>query len=1165
MKQHTKLTILLVLGVLALLALFTAAFGQGRLYEGPDDAAGDIAAEREGYMTGNRVFLYFQNTTELSDWPRVDVSRWPNNYEGTKMTDGINLLVNSMVFLENDTIPVTDRNEIESRSDLDTLWYCETSFRGGMDNDPTGTIQWGYYPVFGYFNDLDEYPAMSNRPGSWPIEGWPARGDEIKWAGEWNGRFGLGVMYADLETFMVVNDAHDQEYLEDTDTTKYYPRPGVLIGDKKSDVTIQKGLPWGGLGTRVEARGYQWNNPLVRDVIFWEYNITNISDYDLPYVGFGFHVDNAIGNDANDEIGYFDTFLDLAYSWDIDGVGQGGVHPGVMGFAFLESPGIAFDGDDNDQDGLIDEARDNQANQLLGPTEGIDDLDDFLYFYGLDAGELSDHWDADEDGDWTDGFDANGDGIYQITEDAGDDVGLDGVGPTELQYPGPDADGSEGNHKPDFAEGLGSEPDFAATDVSESDMMGLTSFTLFPVQEQYFGRPMTFHSDWVMYELVATGILDPWIGEISNLIEVFGSGPFPLYKGRTERLSMAMLHSYEELSGLNQDVPEAPVMFEQKRVVQMIYERDYRFAQPPKLPTLKATAYDGKVVLTWDNIADIASREPFLGGKNDFEGYKLYRATDKKFQDAESVTDGFGTPSFMKPIFQCDKKDLKIGFTDFGLLNGMGYYLGNDSGVQHYFVDETVQNGKTYYYGLAAYDYGIPDSLIEIGIAPSENNVYIELDESENIYFVPQNVQAVTPHQMASGYVPPELEILAEKINPNSGTISPEIVSRDELKPGHTYTVKFDIDTVTNIKNMYPAIRYTAAGYRVWDVTDSTIQVLVENQKNFIGSNLVYDNISLDPDGSDKHWLMPINMPIISDQFDGIRLNIKSNIITALHSGYDYEKSGWVIGNSNIYVAIDTSALEFFPWDYELIFTNNPAIYTGKESKASALMKTEEGIRIDKSEILTQQSADFFMINKDMLNANGVPDTLDFVVWDLNLNGTYDKFEDKILFGAIDDRSKWKKSLFYLQLSADSEPQPGDVYRTTFYRPFFLNDSLTFKVNPAGALDKEDIRNSMDDIKVVPNPYVATNSMEASVANWNLNQKRRIMFTHLPARCTIKIFTASGVFVDELIVENGAADGTAHWDMVTDEGLEIAAGMYIYHVQAEDINAEKIGKFGVIK
>ena len=35
-----------------------------------------------------------------------------------------------------------------------------------------------------------------------------------KVAREWDGRFGRGVQYADLETYFVVNDAQDQEYLQ---------------------------------------------------------------------------------------------------------------------------------------------------------------------------------------------------------------------------------------------------------------------------------------------------------------------------------------------------------------------------------------------------------------------------------------------------------------------------------------------------------------------------------------------------------------------------------------------------------------------------------------------------------------------------------------------------------------------------------------------------------------------------------------------------------------------------------------------------------------------------------------------------------------------------------------------------------------------------------------
>ena len=63
----------------------------------------------------------------------------------------------------------------------------------------------------------------------------------------------------------------------------------------------------------------------------------------------------------------------------------------------------------------------------------------------------------------------------------------------------------------------------------------------------------------------------------------------------------------------------------------------------------------------------------------------------------------------------------------------------------------------------------------------------------------------------------------------------------------------------------------------------------------------------------------------------------------------------------------------------------------------------------------------------------------------------------------------------------------------------------------------------------------------------------------------IKIFTVSGVLVDEIVVSNQPDNGIVHWDMLTRENLEIAAGMYIYHIDAQHIGEEKVGKFAVIK
>ena len=1119
----------------------TLAFSQGRVYEGPDDPAGDIAAEREGYMTGNRVYLYFRNNTELSDWPKTNVSRWPNNLDGVKMLDGIGLLVGAKVYIKDDpntvidSTVVSDINDINSGMDLHELYFLQTSYREEMDVNPAGTFEYGLYPAFGYFNETSEYPAMSNRPSSWPPNGWPSIGNQTKWPGEWDGRFGRGVIYADLETYFVANDAQDQEYLELPDRVRYYPRKNKKIGDLRDNVTIGKGNPWGGLGIRVETRGFQWNNPQARDAIFWEYTITNISDYDINEVAFGYWVDNAIGGDTDDEIGFFNTDLDMSYSWDINGIGLAGMPTGTMGFAYLESPGVPYDQKDNDNDGLIDEKRDNQAVNKIGPLDGIADLDKFLSFYKLQESDLKEHWDADEDQDWVDGEDLNNDGIYQITENYGDDIGLDGVAPGELNYTGPDQ--GEGNHRPDFIEGIGCEPNFAETDVSESDMIGLTSFRLFPVPSHANSNSTWwFKNDEAMWNLIGENILEEYIEDISNLIEVFASGPFPLYKGRSERISMSELHSYDPIEGLNSPEHVAPALYELKKIVQVIYEKDYRFAQPPEMPTLTATAGDGRVVLTWDDAADTKTRDPFLGNINDFEGYKLYRATDKYFSDAEVITDGYGTPIFMKPIFQCDLKNDKFGFTDFGLINGIAYNLGSETGISHVFVDENVMNGRTYYYGLAAYDYGAPN--IGPGIAPSENNIIVELDEAEEVRSIGKNVAIVTPFKPAAGYQPPEITIIEDNITAGA-TVMPQILAQASLKPGREYEVAFTIDTISTV-NKYPgSLTYSTNGFSVTDLSDNKI-IYQETPDKYAATNLIY-NDSLDV------WSLNSEKPLFSDIFDGMQIEMR-NLVT--EGVFDYSNSGWISGEGVMRVIPTVRESKFLPWDYNIIF-GNEGVYTS-QSISRLNIRNEDDVRLASKQILLGQSFNFFVQNQTILDENENYTLMDMVVYDVNENGVFDLYEDQILVGGLTDKNKWGGTVFVIDFTlanSNTYPKSESTFNVKFSRPLFLTDKLKFRVDEFNELDEALLSDTMKKIKVVPNPYVATNVMESSVSNQFLNQRRKLMFTNLPASCTIKIFTVSGVLIDEINVSNPAEQGMIHWDMLTREGLEIAPGIYLYHVK----------------
>jgi hypothetical protein len=1147
-------------------------FGQGKEYLGPQDPAGDIAAEKEGYMSGNRVYIYFRNTTELSDWPRVNVSKWPNNPNGLKMTDGIGLLVGAKVYIEDDgdvatldTIPLTELADIYTK-DHHTLYYLQTSYREEMDKDPTGTVEWGFYPVFGYFNETGEYPALSNIENSWPIGGWPSTGFETKWPGEWNGRFGRGVTYADQESFYVVNDAQDQENLGAEDNVRYFPRPGQYVGDIKPDVTIQSGVPWGGLGLRVAVRGFQWNNPQARDAIFWEYSIANISDYDMQDVAFGYWLDNSIGGDGDDDLGYFNKDVDMAYSWDINGIGAGGLPTGVMGFAYLESPGLAYDYVDNDNDGLTDEKRDNEPIAIVGPTDGITDLAAFLDFYKLEESDLKDHWDADEDQDWEDGEDLNGDGIYQSSEYAGDDIGIDGVAPGELNYNGPDIDGSECNHRPDFQEGVGCEPNFNTTDVSESDMVGLTAFRMFPIPSHApANETFWFKNDQAMWDLVGTDSLEEYTSTISNLVEVFASGPFPLFQGRVERISMSELHSYDPLAGLNSDAHTAPALYELKRIVQVIYEKDYRFAQPPKMPTVTATAGDGEVVLTWDDIADTKTRDPFVGNINDFEGYKVYRSTDKYMSDPEIITDGYGTPMFKKPIYQCDLVDRSPhnpnetngmthqcrGFTDFGLVNGMGYNLGDNTGITHIFVDNTVQNGRTYYYAVIAYDYGAPD--IGPGISPSENNVVIELDEAEEVRSIGKNVAIVVPHPPAAGYIAPFVETEEADLL-GSGSITPMIMAQGSLQAGHNYFLTFGVDTVATVSGYDHGFQYVTNEIHIYDETDSTFLVYKEDSVKYVGTNFIYRD-TLD------YWTLNPSGTVSTDIFDGMQVKIDPAVETP---EYNYDNSGWITGNGIMRITPSGSEGSKMPWKYHIVFTDDDSAYVGVAR--SGTVKDESGTSIG-SDKITEPALDFYIQNTSFVDTAGQYELMDVVVHDVNGNDSVDWFEDRFFVGAPAG-SRWRATAFIIdfQLAIEATyPQSGDVYQVDWKRPFFETDTIRFSINSDNEINPDSLKRGMDKIKVVPNPYVMTNMMETQVSNPFLNQRRRLMFTHIPANCNIKIFTVSGIFVDEIIVSNTPENGIIHWDMLTRENLEIAAGMYIYHIESEMTGDSKLGKFAVIK
>jgi hypothetical protein len=119
-------------------------------------------------------------------------------------------------------------------------------------------------------------------------------------------------------------------------------------------------------------------------------------------------------------------------------------------------------------------------------------------------------------------------------------------------------------------------------------------------------------------------------------------------------------------------------------------------------------------------------------------------------------------------------------------------------------------------------------------------------------------------------------------------------------------------------------------------------------------------------------------------------------------------------------------------------------------------------------------------------------------------------------------------------------------------------------VTYAPSIDDDLAKTEIDDIKVVPNPYVVTNSWEPLNPYANGRGPRELHFIHLPPKCTIKIFNVRGQLVRTLEHDSDIWDGTEIWNMLTKDQLDIAYGIYIYHVDAGE-HGQKIGKFAVVK
>lgn len=1011
-----------------------------------NDQKGDYKYRRKGIMDGNLVRTIFYNEGEVGQWPFQPSGEWPKG-TGHSYLDGVGVLIAS---------------EVTAPKNNQVVHPLETNYREYVDQDPVTGLKWVLEPIPGYINPTSETPAINTHLTSWPAV-WPAALDlTAEWNGYWYGYFGRGVMNSDFETFYVVDDSKDGEFKRDP--YGYFP--------------IASDLDRGGLGLRVEVRGFQWSHVLAEDIIFWHYDIVNISDYTYPKTAFGFYTDCGVGgkDDSGDDNASYDIKLDLAYCFDSDGLGTpGNWKTGYYGYAYLESPGNATNGIDDDQDGIVDERRD----------DGIDNDHDWNGYVDVNN---NGKWDADQN------------------EPLNDDVGKDGVGPLDPQYLGPDA--GEGDGIP-----TDGEPNFDKTDKDESDQIGLTAVSIYRLGEGGTGGGWA-KDDESMWLKMNAGSFDTAIQK-SNISMVFASGLFPLEQGRRERFSMALVfgNDLEDISF-------------NKETVQQIYNANYNFSKPPSKPKLTAVPGDKKVFLYWDAKAE-DSRDPFLGYekgnpafgyKKDFEGYLVYRSEEAEFNDIKLVTDSKGDAKYWVPIAQFDLKDSIKGPDPVGV-NGAHFWMGNNTGLQHSYIDTDVKNGKKYYYALVSYDMGDPKFGTK-GLQPSECTKIISEDYVGGLQFVDVNCAVVTPNAPSAGYVPAQIVGNVKKVasGQGTGTITPTILNPAEIKDGASYKVEF---TSTATFPQYKTKTFSLV--RTYNGVTDTLNAALDS--TFMGKN---------------NFTPP---------FDGLTMEVNNDTsILPIDT-----LSGWIVGK-NVNLAVipfpdNTNRALPWPNDYEIRFSDQP----------------QDTCYFNQPPLYTKFPVNFKIFNittgaqcKLAVKDNDGSGSLTYgdVIQVLEFLGAPSLATSKIA---------WNVSYFppFNPGLTPVDPSPGDIFRITTSKPFKTGDFFSFITKQVSS-DNDLAKTQMDQINVVPNPYLGTASWERRNLNSTGRGERKIDFTHLPSQCTIRIYSMTGALVKTIRKEAGLSNGTVSWDLVSDDGMEVAYGVYLYHVEAPGIG-EHIGKFALIK
>lgn len=649
---------------------------------------------------------------------------------------------------------------------------------------------------------------------------------------------------------------------------------------------------------------------------------------------------------------------------------------------------------------------------------------------------------------------------------------------------------------------------------------GISTFQVF----EYSAAPQ---SEVTEYDQLAAGLMAPvnvtphqrdWTQTPNSygpdITYVVGSGPFTLVPGQQLNFAFATVHAANKSDLFNNAI-----------FCQLLYNSNYQAAEPPPEPAVQTVVGDREVTLYWDDRSErgiyykadgsVDHVNDRLTTTNAFQGYMIFKSTDRGITWGEKIADIKGGFKYWKPLAQYDAKDGVTGESKLEL--GRYFWLGDDTGLKHTFTDRNVSNGYEYWYAVCAYDGD------DGAIPPLINSIKASRQQlgGNTVAVIP----AAPPKGVSGGATKgqPVLKAGRSQAVPSVKVLDPKKVT------GRSYTVSYDASVPSDKRY---TIRYSGTST---PVTGSV----------GIASDSIVRKPLFSPDRE--------NIAL----FDGLGVEVRDIPVGV----YDLRQ---VLPSAAKKAKLDRWQYYFedssgsgLSDDYEIIVAD-PAVYdtlwsyTARDSNMNRIYRIPLYLRNITTgnriiPILNTAAGDSTF---DIANGDGL----------IICNALYDTVTNIRLTGFLPGVKAPKTTFnYYLFFDSSSVASPGDKLQLVTNHPLTSEDVFEFQTVPysTATITKNDLA-----ITAVPNPFVVSSYYETN----KFGIQKEVQFHHLPPRCTIRIFNVAGDLVRTIVHDaaRAAQPTIAAWDLQSYNGQEVSYGIYIYHVEVDGVG-EYIGKLALIK